>query len=102
MIKPACEKEQFFSYAAMMTTGKKFMKKRMDGIARKRKNSKAAAVLMVGLCLLCAGCTFTGASGEKETEEALKSETAQTAYLPAEEKEQIHREEAWQEIEAGQ
>lgn len=78
MIRPTCKKEQLFPYAAMMTIGKKFMKKRMDYIAQKRKNSGLAAAIMLSLSFLCAGCTFTGFSGEKKTEAADNTAATQT------------------------
>lgn len=50
----------------------------MDYIAQKRKNSGLAAAIMLSLSFLCAGCTFTGFSGEKKTEAADNTAATQT------------------------
>ncbi len=60
MVKAAGEKEGILETATMMTSGKKFMKKRIDYIAGKRKSSMLATIMAVLLTLLCAGCTYTG------------------------------------------
>ncbi len=66
-IKQTKEKENFFQYGAMMTSGKKFMAKRIACIARNRKGSRISLALMVMMLVFCAGCTFTGAGQPDET-----------------------------------
>lgn len=76
MIRQTKKRESLFRYAAMMTSGKKFMAKRIESIAQSRKGSKVSLSAMVLILLFCAGCTYTGAGQSEETSEP--SRTAST------------------------
>lgn len=78
MIKPVRGREELLGYATMMTSGKKFMKKRIENIADKRKNSIFSAVALAGLVFFCAGCTFTGTKQEEAEHAGTQSQTAMT------------------------
>lgn len=73
MFAPVKEREILPWHATMMTTGGKFVKKRIERIAGDGKNSRFAAALVVILMIFCAGSAFTGA---EQTEER----TANTAF----------------------
>lgn len=97
MVRVSGEKERVLETATMMTSGKKFMKKRINYIAGKRKSSIYATVAAVILTLLCAGCTYTGTTymdmEEKRDNEISSSTVANTREeremrLEAEEKEE--------------
>lgn len=66
MVKPAKGREDFFKNATMMTSGKKFMEKRIKGIAEDRKNGVIIVVIMVIVVVLCVGFTYTGAVKEDD------------------------------------
>lgn len=66
MIRQSKEKERVLRAATMMTTGKKFMKRRMENIAQKRKNSRIALLIMSIALLFMAGCTYTGVVNPEE------------------------------------
>lgn len=71
------EREGVLKTATMMTAGGKFMKRRMENIAIKRKNSVIALVLMMVSLLLVAGCTYTGGTKLEES----RSDTAETTSM---------------------
>lgn len=86
MIKQSKEKERVLKAATMMTAGKKFMKTRMEAIAGKRKNSVAAAFVMVIAVFLMAGCTYTGRAQLEENRGNRENRTENTAETnPAQE-----------------
>lgn len=66
MIKPVKGREELFKHATMMTSGKKFMEKRITGIAEIRKNSVIFVVIMLIVVSLCVGFTYTGAVQEDD------------------------------------
>ncbi|MBD5548444.1 MAG: hypothetical protein HDQ97_13795 [Lachnospiraceae bacterium] len=68
------ERERVLKTATMMTAGGKFMKRRMENIARKRENSVIAVAVMMISMLLVAGCTYTGGTKPEES----RSDTAET------------------------
>ncbi len=78
MIDPVREKEALFTYATMMVSEKKFMKKRIANIVHTGKYSVLTALVVILLALFGAGCTFTGAEGTKNTEKTEESRTAET------------------------
>jgi len=78
MIDPVREKEALFTYATMMISGKKFMKKRIDNIVHTGKYSVLTALVVILLALFGAGCTFTGAEGTKNTEKTEENRTTET------------------------
>lgn len=66
MIRQSREKERVLKAATMMTAGKKFMKKRMESIAKARRSSVAALIIMVISLSLMVGCTYTGGTKLEE------------------------------------
>lgn len=66
MIKPVKGREDLFKNATMMTSGKKFMEKRIKGIAGGRKNGVFFVVIMLIVVALCVGFTYTGAVQEDD------------------------------------
>lgn len=71
------EREGVLKTATMMTAGGKFMKRRIECIARKRKNSVIALALMMVSLLLVVGCTYTGGTKLEES----RSDTAETSSM---------------------
>lgn len=71
------ERERVLKTATMMTSGGKFMKRRMESIAIKRKNSVIALALMMVSLLLVVGCTYTGGTKLEEN----RSDTAETTSM---------------------
>lgn len=85
------EREGVLKTATMMTAGGKFMKRRMENIAIKRKNSVIALALMMVSLLLVAGCTYTGGTKLEES----RSDTAETTSMntnPVQEQESVEKE----------
>lgn len=80
MISSAREKEALFTYAARMTSGKRFMKKRMENIAGNRKYHRLTALVIAVLVWFCAGCTFTGPQSAEGEESKIESNVANTAW----------------------
>ncbi len=76
MVKPVNERKGFFCHTILMVSEKKFMKKRIENIAKNRRGSRAAMLAMLIIIFFCAGCTCTGKT-EEETEQG--SRTTQTA-----------------------
>ena len=78
MVKTSGEREKPLKAATMMTSGKKFMKKRIERIVEGKKNSLLALAVMVGFALLAAGCTCTGTSRIEEMKSNQTSASAET------------------------
>lgn len=80
MIIPAGEQRALLWHAAMMTSGGKFMKRRIEEIAENRKSGIRAVIAVTVLAVLCAAAVFTG-TGAGEAEELRETEerTADTA-----------------------
>ncbi len=66
--------------AAMMASGKKFMKKRIEFIAGEQKNSIFSLTIMVTIMLLTIGCTYTGSVQLKETRTEQTSSVTNTNF----------------------
>lgn len=75
MIKPVRERKGFFFHTVLMASDKKFMKKRLENIAKNKKGSSGAALAMIFLLLFCVGFTCTG---RVEKEDRQISGTTQT------------------------
>lgn len=78
MVRTSGEREKPLKAATMMTSGKKFMKKRIERIVEGKKNSLLALAVMVNLALLAAGCTYTGTSRMEEMKSNQISVSAET------------------------
>ncbi len=94
MVRVSGEKGKILETATMMTSGKKFMKKRIDYIAGKRKRSICATAAVVILIFLCVGCTYTGTTYREEKGDEQVSSSTETSTRgenkgdPAEEREE--------------
>lgn len=87
MIIPAGEQRALLWHAAMMTSGGKFMKRRIEEIAENRKSGIRAVIAVTVLAVLCAAAVFTGTgAGEaeelRETEERTADTTGQEMVRP--------------------
>lgn len=80
MIRQTKKRKNMFQHATMMTSGKKFMAKRIECIAQNRKGSKVSLALMIIILFFCAGCTYTGAGHLEEVSKP--SATASTGEDP--------------------
>lgn len=78
MIRQSKERERLFQYATMMTSGKKFMTKRISHIAQAKKSSRISLAAMALVLLFCAGCTYTGAAQLQEQKPPVSSNVAST------------------------
>ena len=78
MVKASGEREKVLKAATMMTSGKKFMKKRIERIAEQKKNNIFMLTIMVGIALFVVGCTYTGSGGMEEAEANPVTETVET------------------------
>lgn len=73
------EREGAFQTAPMMTSGKKFMKKRIGSISGRQKNNIFVLTIMVIIMLLSIGCTYTGTVRLEENKEEQDSNWTETS-----------------------
>lgn len=100
IIRESGEREKPLKAATMMTSEKKFMKKRIERIAERKKNSLLALTVMVGFALLIAGCTYTGTTQMEEAKPDQASGSVETNPVKTD-KEEPDNEEVDNEIENG-
>lgn len=78
MVRVSGEREKLLKAATMMTSGKRFMKKRIERIAGQKKNSVLALTIMVIIVLFAVGCTCTGTDRMEENKSHQTTGTTQT------------------------
>lgn len=83
VLEQSRETERVLRAATMMTSGKKFMKKRIVCIAEKRKSSILSLTIIVILMFLAVGCTYTGAvmPEEENADETVDDRTVNTNIM---------------------
>ena len=86
MVSPRRDPAGLLSCATTMTSGKRGLRERITLLAKRPKTAAAAAVCLLLVVAVTAGCTFTGAKpsgGAAGTEETAASDLPEGCYLKA-------------------